>query len=159
MTSHSLPAEHIYCVQAGKKHHDLFTTIYAGENYCGRCGLANPFSSQRRTRSRTPARPGPNDEVVELEDSPPRPVSPASQLLRDRTKSSSAHIGNAQLLPNTVSVLNGADTRARIHARGTHRSEQSHQLPAKPYRTSKPAPESLRDSAPAISGYTSVFSL
>ncbi|KJK73668.1 hypothetical protein H634G_11057 [Metarhizium anisopliae BRIP 53293] len=117
MTSHSLPAEHIYCVQAGKKHHDLFTTIYAGENYCGRCGLANPFSSQSRARSRTPARPGPHDEVVELEDSPPRPVSPASQLMRNRTKSSSsANVGLAQLLPNTVSVLNGADARARLHA-------------------------------------------
>ncbi|OAQ57511.1 TPR domain protein [Pochonia chlamydosporia 170] len=117
MTSHSLPAEHIYCVQAGKKHHDLFTTIYSGENYCGQCGLANPFSSQSQARSRTPARPSPHNEVVKLEDSPPRPVSPASQLLRDRTKSSSsANVGHAQLLPNTVSVLNGADTQARLHA-------------------------------------------
>ncbi|KJZ69309.1 hypothetical protein HIM_11303 [Hirsutella minnesotensis 3608] len=114
--SPSIPAEHVYCVQAGKKHHELFTNIYAGENYCGRCGLANPFSSQRRARARTPARPGPDDEVVELEDTPPRSISPASQLLRDRTKlASSAGIGHAQLLPNTVSVLNGANSRARIH--------------------------------------------
>ena len=112
----TIPAEHIYCVQAGKKHHDLFTTIYAGENYCGRCGLANPFQSQHRARSRTPALPGPDDEVVELENSPPLPVSPASHLLRDRTKlASSAGSGHAQLLPNMVSALNGVNTRARIH--------------------------------------------
>ena len=116
MISPCIPAEHVYCVQAGKKHHELFTTIYAGENYCGRCGLANPFSSQRQGRSRTPALPGPDDEVVELEDTPPRPVSPASQLMRDRTKkkASFSGIGHAQLLPNTISALNGANSRARI---------------------------------------------
>ncbi|KAM4061481.1 hypothetical protein HRG_013169 [Hirsutella rhossiliensis] len=38
-----IPPEHVYCVQAGQKHYDLFTTIYVGANYCGRCGLANPF--------------------------------------------------------------------------------------------------------------------
>ena len=116
MVSPTIPTEHVYCVQAGKKHHELFTTIYAGENYCGRCGLANPFSSQRRGRSRTPAIPGPDDEVVELEDTPPRPVSPASQLMRDRTKkkASFSGIGHAQLLPNTISALSGANSRGRI---------------------------------------------
>jgi hypothetical protein len=84
MAPPDIPPEYVYCVKAGKKHHDLFTTIYAGENYCGRCGLANPFQSQRRARSRTPALPGPYDEVVEVDDSPPHPVSPASQLMRDK---------------------------------------------------------------------------
>ncbi|KAH8656773.1 hypothetical protein BGZ61DRAFT_568666 [Ilyonectria robusta] len=113
-----IPPEYVYCVKAGKKHHDLFTTIYAGENYCGRCGLANPFQSQGRARSRTPALPGPYDEVVEVEDSPPQPASPASQLMRDRPKPvSSSGIGYAQLLPNTVPVSNGvtANTRARLY--------------------------------------------
>lgn len=78
--------EYVYCVKTGKKHYDLFTTIYTGENYCGRCGLANPLQSQGRARSRTPALPGPYNEVVEVEDSPPQPVSPVSQLMRDRPK-------------------------------------------------------------------------
>ncbi|KAL6405411.1 hypothetical protein AUP68_11165 [Ilyonectria robusta] len=71
-----------------------------------------------RARSRTPALPGPYDEVVEVEDSPPHPVSPASQLMRDRPKPvSSSGIGYAQLLPNTVPVSNGvtANTRARLY--------------------------------------------
>ncbi|KAJ0134008.1 hypothetical protein HZ326_22946 [Fusarium oxysporum f. sp. albedinis] len=63
--------EHVYCVQAGKKHYELFTTTYAGANYCNHCGLANPFRPQHRARSKTPAIPGPYDEVVEVEDSPP----------------------------------------------------------------------------------------
>ncbi|KAI7772510.1 hypothetical protein LZL87_014324 [Fusarium oxysporum] len=118
MAPPDIPPEYVYCVKAGKKHHDLFTTIYGGENYCGRCGLANPFQSQRRARSRTPALPGPYNEVVEVDDSPPHPVSPASQLMRDKPKPvSSAAIGYAQLLPNAVSVPNGvtANTRARQH--------------------------------------------
>ncbi|KAL6402730.1 GPCR, PTH11-type [Ilyonectria robusta] len=86
MGSPKIPPEHVYCVQAGKKHHELFTTMYVGANYCGRCGLANPFKPQHRVRSKTPALPGPHDEVVEVEDSPPRPVSPASHLLRDKPK-------------------------------------------------------------------------
>ncbi|KAH6951115.1 hypothetical protein BKA56DRAFT_505955 [Ilyonectria sp. MPI-CAGE-AT-0026] len=111
----NIPPEHVYCIQAGKKHYDLFTTIYVDANYCGRCGLANPFRSQRRARSKTPALPGPYDEVVEVEDSPPRPVSPASRLLRDKPKPvSSIGIGRAQLLPNEVSALGAVNTRARI---------------------------------------------
>lgn len=118
MADPDIPPEHVYCVKAGKKHHDLFTTIYAGENYCGCCGLSNPFQSQRRARSRTPALPGPYDEVVEVEDSPPHPVSPASQLMRDRPKLvSSSGIGYAQLIPDAVSVPNGktTSTRARLY--------------------------------------------
>ncbi|PWI63953.1 hypothetical protein PCL_01925 [Purpureocillium lilacinum] len=76
MSSPKIPPEHVYCVQAGKKYQDLFTTIYVDANYCGRCGLANPFRTQRRARSKTPALPGPYDEVVEVEDSPPRPLIP-----------------------------------------------------------------------------------
>jgi hypothetical protein len=138
MAPPDIPPEYVYCVKAGKKHHDLFTTIYAGENYCGRCGLANPFQSQRRARSRTPALPGPYDEVVEVDDSPPHPVSPASQLMRDKPKPvSSAAIGYAQLLP----------------------IRSSWRLPrrlVKPFRTLKAAPESLRGSVLATNGSTSV---
>ncbi|KAH6952504.1 hypothetical protein BKA56DRAFT_638371 [Ilyonectria sp. MPI-CAGE-AT-0026] len=105
MADPDIPPEHIYCVKAGKKHYDLFTTIYAGENYCGCCGLSNPFQSQRRARSRTPALPGLYNEVIEVEDSPPHPVSPASQLMRDRFKLvSSSGIGYTQLIPDAVSV-------------------------------------------------------
>ena len=111
-----IPPEHVYCVQAGKKHHELFTSMYVGANYCGRCGLANPFRPQHQARSKTPALPGPYDEVVEVEDSPPRPVSPASQLLRGRPKPVS-FIGierTAQLLPNEVPAPGTVNTRARI---------------------------------------------
>ncbi|KAH7114641.1 hypothetical protein EDB81DRAFT_920613 [Dactylonectria macrodidyma] len=115
MGSPDIPPEHVYCIQAGKQHYDLFTTIYIGANYCGRCGLANPFRSQRRASSKTPALPGPYDEVVEVEDSPPRPASPASRLLRDRPKPvSSIGIGCAQLLPSEVSATGAVNTRARI---------------------------------------------
>ncbi|KAM0670915.1 hypothetical protein ACQRIU_001310 [Beauveria bassiana] len=114
MASPTIPAEYVCCVQAGKKHHDLFTTTYAGENFCGRCGLANPLLSQRRTTSRTPALPGPDDEAVELEDTPPRPISPASHLLRQKPVSF-AGVGHAQLLPNSlISFSNGAKTRAQM---------------------------------------------
>jgi hypothetical protein len=110
-----IPPEHVYCVEAGKKHYDLFTTTYVGANYCGRCGLANPFRPRFQARLKTPALPGPYDEVVEVEDSPPRPVSPASQLLRDRPKPvSSIGIGRAQILPNEVYALGSMNTRARI---------------------------------------------
>ncbi|KAM4063234.1 hypothetical protein HRG_013815 [Hirsutella rhossiliensis] len=64
----NLPPEHLYCIQAGKKHYDLFTTIYVGANYCGRCGLANPFRSQHLARSNTPAFPGPHDEQLNKPD-------------------------------------------------------------------------------------------
>ncbi|KAH8657240.1 hypothetical protein BGZ61DRAFT_567901 [Ilyonectria robusta] len=116
MSPPKIPPEHVYCVQAGKKHHELFTTTYVGANYCGRCGLANPFRLQHQARSKTPALPGPYDEVVEVEDSPPRPVSPASQLLRERPKPVSfISIGRtAQLLPNEVSAPGTVNTRARI---------------------------------------------
>lgn len=111
-----IPPEHVYCVQAGKKHYELFTTIYVGANYCGRCGLANPFRPQNRAKSKTPALPGPYDEVVEVEDSPPPPVSPASQLLRDRPKPVSfmGIRSAAQLLPNEISTADAMNTRARI---------------------------------------------
>lgn len=115
MSSPKIPPEHVYCVQAGKKHQDLFTTIYVDANYCGRCGLANPFRTQRRARSKTPALPGPYDEVVEVEDSPPRPVSPASQLLRDRPKPvTSAGINRAQLIPGGLFVPGAVTSRARV---------------------------------------------
>ncbi|KFA51650.1 hypothetical protein S40293_11542 [Stachybotrys chartarum IBT 40293] len=115
MAPPKIPPEHAYCVQAGKKHHELFTTTYVGANYCGRCGLANPFRPQHRARSKTPALPGPYDEVVEVEDSPPRLVSPASQLLRARPKPvSSDMVHTAQLLPNNTAATGGVDTRARI---------------------------------------------
>lgn len=112
-----IPPEHVYCVQAGKKHYELFTTTYVGANYCGRCGLANPFRPQHRARSKTPALPGPYDEVVEVEDSPPpRPASPASQLLRDRPKPvSSIGVGRtAQQLPIEAVATGAMTTRARI---------------------------------------------
>ncbi|KAF6514981.1 hypothetical protein HZS61_006155 [Fusarium oxysporum f. sp. conglutinans] len=112
-----IPPEHVYCVQAGKKHYELFTTTYVGANYCGHCGLANPFRPQHRARSKTPAIPGPYDEVIEVEDSPPpRPVSPASQLLRDRPKPvSSIGVGRtAQQLPVEAFATGAMNTRARI---------------------------------------------
>lgn len=110
-----IPPEHVYCVQAGKIHYDLFTTIYVGANYCGHCGLVNPFRAQRRARSKTPALPGPNDEVVEVADSPPRPVSPASQLLRDTLKPvTSVDIERAQLIPGALSATGVGNTRARV---------------------------------------------
>ncbi|KAH7175199.1 hypothetical protein EDB81DRAFT_895588 [Dactylonectria macrodidyma] len=52
-----IPPGHVYCVQAGKKHYELFTTTYVGTNYCGHCGQANPFRPQHRARSKTPALP------------------------------------------------------------------------------------------------------
>ena len=117
-----IPTEYVYCAKTGKKHQDLFTTIYAGENYCGLCGLANPLQSRLRARSKTPSFPGPRDEVVLIEDSPPRPVSPASQLMRNRPiPTPSARMGYAQLLPNTLSAPNGltSSTRARLHLSGS----------------------------------------
>ncbi|KAK1702951.1 uncharacterized protein BDZ83DRAFT_595469 [Colletotrichum acutatum] len=119
MSPPKIPSEHVYCIQTGKKHHELFTTIYLEANYCGRCGLANPFRSEHRARSRTPALPGPHDEVVEVDDSPPRPVrpvSPASQLFRDKPNPVSL-IGfgrPAQLLPNELSISGAVHTRARV---------------------------------------------
>ena len=119
MTPSDIPSEHVYCVKGGRKHHDLFTTLYAGENYCSHRGLANPFQSRSRARSRTPAFPGPHDEVVEVRDSPPqRAVSPASQLLRKRIQSTqNINGGYAQLLPNEISAPNvvRASARARLH--------------------------------------------
>ncbi|KFA62764.1 hypothetical protein S40285_10795 [Stachybotrys chlorohalonatus IBT 40285] len=112
-----IPPEHVYCIQAGKKHYELFTTTYIDANYCGHCGLANPFRPQSRARSKTPALPGPYDEVVEVEDSPPpRPVSPASRLLRDVPKpiSSIAAGRTAQQLPIETFVPGAMNTRARI---------------------------------------------
>ncbi|EXM13388.1 hypothetical protein FOTG_18155 [Fusarium oxysporum f. sp. vasinfectum 25433] len=117
MGSLKIPPEHVYCIQAGKKHHELFTTTYVAANYCGHCGLANPFRPQTRARSKTPALPGPYDEVVEVEDSPPpRPVSPASQLLRDRSKPMpSIGVGRtAQQLPVEMFAAGAMSTRARI---------------------------------------------
>ncbi|KAG7403440.1 hypothetical protein Forpe1208_v016545 [Fusarium oxysporum f. sp. rapae] len=112
-----MPPEHVYCVQAGKKHYELFTTTYDGTNYCNHCGLAKPFRSQHRARSKTLAIPGPYDEVVEVEDTPPpRPGGPASQLLRDRPKPASS-IGvrrTAQQLPIEASATGTMNTRACI---------------------------------------------
>ncbi|KAH6953698.1 hypothetical protein BKA56DRAFT_708191 [Ilyonectria sp. MPI-CAGE-AT-0026] len=103
----NIPPEHIYCIQAGKKHYNLFTTIYVGANYCGCCGLANPFRSQLL--------PGLYNEVVEVEDSPLRPVSPVSRLLHDKLKPvSSIDIRRAQLLPNKVSALSAVNIQACI---------------------------------------------
>lgn len=116
MDPSKIPPGHIYCIQDGKKHYELFTTIYISANYCGRCGLANPFRTQQRARSKTPAIPGPYDEVVEVEDSPPRPVSPASLLLRDRPKpvSSMSIRRAAQFLPNEISSADAVNRRAVI---------------------------------------------
>lgn len=154
MASSAIPADYVYCVQAGKKHHDIFTTAYAGEKFCGRCGLANPLLSQRRATSRTPALPGPDDEVVELEDTPPRPVSPASQLLRQKPVPF-AGVGHAQLLPNSIiSFSNGAKKRAQMTGPIYRRSRWSHQLQVKPYATPQSALESLQDTALGINGFT-----
>ena len=118
MDPSKIPSEHIYCVQDRKKHYELFTTTYISANYCGRCGLANPFQAQQRARSKTPALPGPYDEVVEVEDSPPRPGSPASQLLRDKPKPVSS-IGirrAAQFFPNEIPPADAVNTQARLAA-------------------------------------------
>jgi hypothetical protein len=113
MGSPKIPPEHVYCVQVGKKHHELFTTTYVGANYCGHCGLANPFQLQQQARSKTPALPGPYDEVVEVEDSPPRPVSPASQLLRDRQK----HVPSVRTGEAAQMLLQEAPTSGVMHTR------------------------------------------
>lgn len=159
MSSPKIPPEHVYCVQAGKKHQDLFTTIYVDANYCGRCGLANPFRTQRRARSKTPALPGPYDEVVEVEDSPPRPVSPASQLLRDRPKPvTSAGINRAQLIPGGLFVPGAVTSRARVLS-----SDASSSAPfmtvasatSRAIQNSKMAQRSIQGREPAINGFIS----
>ena len=150
-----IPPEHVYCVQAGKKHYDLFTTIYVGANYCGRCGLVNPFRPQRRARSKTPAFPGPYDEVVELEDSPPRPVSPASQLMRDRPKPVSS-IGierAAQLLPNELSAPGTVNTRARIPPSETSSNSQFMTVASAASRAIQNSKGSTRKPARQRTGY------
>ncbi|KAH7124546.1 hypothetical protein EDB81DRAFT_846881 [Dactylonectria macrodidyma] len=63
MSPLKIPSEYVYYIQARKKHHKLFIMM-----------------------SKTLALPGLYDEVVEVKDSPPWPVSLVSQLLRDRPK-------------------------------------------------------------------------
>ncbi|KAG7001231.1 hypothetical protein FocnCong_v012395 [Fusarium oxysporum f. sp. conglutinans] len=109
-----IPPEHVYCVQAGKKHYELFTTTYVGANYCGHCGLANPFRPQHRARSKTPAIPGPYDEVIEVKTlrHHDQSVQQAS-LLRDRPKPvSSIGVGRtAQQLPVEAFATGAMNTR------------------------------------------------
>lgn len=81
---------------------------------------------------------------LEVEDSPPRPVSPASQLMRGNPKPvSSAGIGCAQLLPNAVPIPSklSRHTRARLPPKSTVTRSVS-ALPAKTTEPCVPATDS-----------------
>src|SRR5436189_1424901 len=97
MEAQRIATEHIFCQVRGKKHCDIFASA-PNSLFCGSCGFKNPNPSRKR---RTPALPGPDDVVVEIDDSLDEAQgSPASQLMRKRPKPAVSGIWQTQFLPN-----------------------------------------------------------
>ena len=113
MEAQEIPLEHTFCPVTGRKHYEMFTKTAPKAQFCGACGFANPL---RKQRAKPPAVPGPDDQVIELEDSPAQPKgSPASQLMRERPRPVASGLKETQLLPNNRDLAaNTAGTRARL---------------------------------------------
>ena len=108
-----IPPEKAFCPQAGKRHSEIFNAANSSEAFCGYCGFANPFHARP---GRRPAYPGPNNEVIEIEDDLPtrRRGSPASQLMRDRPRPPASGLQATQLLPRVQLPSRPRDDIARF---------------------------------------------